>query len=591
MSGNNAYVKSMNGIVSFDSGGTTIEGGNITSNKIDCTTLNATTVNATSKVNTSTTFTDFIAPYANVDIAISGDAKFNGDIYVDNIYARTGSLTTLKNDTTVNGLLTSNTLSTEQIEGRNTSSYTKQLKIGQYNDLTTSINIGRKEQIVLGTVYPAIPPRTTFYAVGDDDIANKKYVDSVVTGTNILSLTNIFTGASNTFNNFIKTSQIDSVTPSSTYSFLTSHTSTINIGTASSAITLGSSTAPVRTDYVPLANADICNKLYVDSTVSSGSSGLLSSTNIWTGASNTFNNAIRCAIAPSAATDLCNKTYVDSVAGSLLLTATNVWTGASNTFNNIVNFGVSTAPQLKIYSNRIESTNGSDTISFGSNTTGGNIEIGKTLTSGSIILANNFRFIINAGNNTLNFRTLAVGDNFSLCSNLTTGNINIGESQTTGDINIGGGARTSAGQINIGNGAGTNQNPINIGSGNSNITIFGKLLLSASQIRLFGYTSYVIHNGANGNYTITNANIDIDFYIVMIGTVNCSLLLNATIPGQRVYIRNAMGAGNFNNVITPAGTNIIRAGGGITSFLTMTENTGIMFLCDGATWIVMMAYP
>ena len=31
MSGNNAYVKSMNGIVSFDSGGTTIEGGNITS--------------------------------------------------------------------------------------------------------------------------------------------------------------------------------------------------------------------------------------------------------------------------------------------------------------------------------------------------------------------------------------------------------------------------------------------------------------------------------------------------------------------------------------------------------------------------------
>ena len=52
-----------------------------------------------------------------------------------------------------------------------------------------------------------------------------------------------------------------------------------------------------------------------------------------------------------------------------------------------------------------------------------------------------------------------------------------------------------------------------------------------------------------------------------------------------------MGGGNINNVITSTGTNIIRAGGGITNMITMTENTGIIFLCDEATWIVMMAYP
>ena len=39
MSGNNSYIKSMNGIVSFDSNGTTIDGDTITSGEIDCTTL------------------------------------------------------------------------------------------------------------------------------------------------------------------------------------------------------------------------------------------------------------------------------------------------------------------------------------------------------------------------------------------------------------------------------------------------------------------------------------------------------------------------------------------------------------------------
>jgi hypothetical protein len=573
----------MNGIVSFDDGdGTVIEGDGITTGIINCTTLNATSTVNSATVNTdfigkkanaeitvlndtkfnnniyvsnlyplpgigteitfngimraaSTIYTDFIAPNANTYISVSGNTKFNNDIYVNNLWPYSGVEMYVKSS-----LICSNTVRSEAIESKGGVG-SKILKIGQDNDNTTSVYIGRKEQIVLGTTYPAIPPRTTFYAVGDDDIANKKYVDSVTAGTNILSLTNIFTGTSNTFNNFIKTSQIDSVTPSSTYNFLTSHTSTLNIGTASSAITLGSSTAPTRTDYVPLIDADICNKLYTDTKVNSSVSGLLASTNIWTSASNTFNNAIRCAIAPSAATDLCNKTYVDSVAGSLLLTATNIWTGASNTFNNVVKFGPSTGSQISIYPTTIESTTSNGIIGLFNNITTGTLEIGKLIGSstGSITFINNFRMTVISG--VLHFRSFTTGDNVAFCSNLTNGNISIGEGQTIGDINIGAGAaRTLNGVINIGNGAGTNQNPINIGGAgkvsigtkvyvgetlaNINYNLGGGGAAQTITIPSTGVFMYVFGaNWGDGNITATT--------FVSAGTNNCRLFNQYLPPG------------------------------------------------------------
>ena len=65
MSGNNAFIKSMNGIVSFDSNGTTKEGDTITSGEIDCTTLNATDVIATGSLNTSFMYIDYIDKNVN----------------------------------------------------------------------------------------------------------------------------------------------------------------------------------------------------------------------------------------------------------------------------------------------------------------------------------------------------------------------------------------------------------------------------------------------------------------------------------------------------------------------------------------------
>ena len=100
MSGNNSYIKSMNGIVSFDSGGTTIEGGNITSDIIDCSTLNA-----SSTINTSTIYADFIVNNANAYISMVGGTIFNNKLYASSICASNLTQIILNNDTRIDGYL------------------------------------------------------------------------------------------------------------------------------------------------------------------------------------------------------------------------------------------------------------------------------------------------------------------------------------------------------------------------------------------------------------------------------------------------------------------------------------------------------
>ena len=96
MSGNGSYIKSMNGIVSFDSGGTTIEGDEITTGTLNCTNLNATT-----DVNTITTYTNFIENNTSSSITITGDTTFNNDIYVSNLYPLPG----IGTEITFNGIM------------------------------------------------------------------------------------------------------------------------------------------------------------------------------------------------------------------------------------------------------------------------------------------------------------------------------------------------------------------------------------------------------------------------------------------------------------------------------------------------------
>ena len=293
-----------------------------------------------------------------------------------------------------------------------------------------------------------------------------------------------------------------------------------------------------------------------------GTSGLLAGTNIWTGVSNTFNNSI---IVPTKTVgtntqDAASCAFVLANAGSSssLLSGTNVWTGLSNRFNNPVKFGsAGGGTDITIDGASIVSRNSGDTIFMFDNITTGILNLCNNLgTAGKITLANSLVFTQKT------IRSLGPADVITLFDNLLTGTCNFCNNlAVNGVLNMGGlGLATIGGKLNIGT------------------------------KRLFGHERHVIHNGASGNYSITDLGRNIDFYVIVIGTVNCSVLLPVVIAQQVVYIRNAMGAGNFNNVIS-ATSNIIKAGGGVTNMITLTENTGVMLYCDGGSWIVMMAYP
>jgi hypothetical protein len=149
MSGNNSYSKSMNGIVSFNSGGTSIDGDVITTGEIDCTTLNSTNVNATGAVNTSYIFVDFMDKNIGSYITFISDVLFDYKLYVSNLWPSIGS------NITVNGLLNIiNGLKTGAIEGIDTNSLTKQLKIGQDNDYTTSMHVSQCQDKCFRNFYP-----------------------------------------------------------------------------------------------------------------------------------------------------------------------------------------------------------------------------------------------------------------------------------------------------------------------------------------------------------------------------------------------------------------------------------------------------
>jgi hypothetical protein len=170
MSGNNSFNKSMNGIVSLDTGGSTIEGDTITTDTINCQTINATTANLIPTINTSQIFTDFIASAANPSISILGDVSVSNSLKTRRMDSNTPSDTFL--------LLT---------------------------DHTGIINIGSDASFIrFGSV--TAPPRTAYVPVNGQDICNKNYVDSAVSGGSLLSTTNIWTGASNTFNNILNVS-------------------------------------------------------------------------------------------------------------------------------------------------------------------------------------------------------------------------------------------------------------------------------------------------------------------------------------------------------------------------------------------------
>ena len=248
MSGNGSYIKSMNGIVSFNTGSTIIEGTGITTETIDCDTINAITANISSTINTSTIYVDFLVPAANAFITMIGDVKYNTNIYIDSVFANLGSTINMNNTIATSQIdsitpsatynfLTSHTGIINFGSATSTNNFNNTIKTTRIDSVTPSagyllltnhtgsINIGSSASVVrFGSI--TTPVRSAYVPVAGTDLANKDYVDSM-SGTSLLSATNVWTGASNTFNNVVNVNSISA--PSGTLTVTGNITTTSNI--------------------------------------------------------------------------------------------------------------------------------------------------------------------------------------------------------------------------------------------------------------------------------------------------------------------------------------------------------------------------
>jgi hypothetical protein len=472
MSRNGSYAKSMNGIVSFDDGdGTVIEGSEITTDTINCKSLNA----------TSTVKSPFV--YSNF------------------IYSYSGGQLGLKNDTLISGsLTTTNGIQIANLEGRGTGGAGSLLNIGQSNDYTSAVYIGRDSFTAGGFTFPAIPVRTTYIPTSNYDICNKLYVDNATAGANILSLSNTFTGATNTFQNLnttgnivatgnvtgeiIKTRNIEALTTNVRCNlFNTTETEIIVIGDGQTTGVLYLGTTPSikgRTGNVVIG-ATTCNtesrgkivanlgiqlptaSNFIDTNTSGATISLFDS--LTTGSLNICKNIT------SGTVKLCNSIIVTP-----LTIASGATTDEVNLFNNINGTlgKINMASSFIISSFSIASTSVTDSISLFKNITTGSItmasnlvfkastiasssvndtiDLFKNITTGSITMASNLVFKAST------IASTVASNVIDLFKNITTGTINIGEGLTTGQLNIGTNQTTIGygGTVNIGTGPKSN---------------------------------------------------------------------------------------------------------------------------------------
>jgi hypothetical protein len=144
-------------------------------------------------------------------------------------------------------------------------------------------------------------------------------------------------------------------------SSLTSENAPITIGSTASTTQTATHNAITTFSKIPSCavaptTADhLCNKTYVDSAITTGTTNLLAGTNAWTG-TNTFDTNLPTSTqTPTTSTQLTTKTYVDSAittGSSGLLASKNVWTN-ENDFTNIVKVqtpSISSFQNLDLYS-------------------------------------------------------------------------------------------------------------------------------------------------------------------------------------------------------------------------------------------------
>ena len=232
---------------------------------------------------------------------------------------------------------------------------------------------------------------------------------------------------------------------------------------------------------VPTGNTSLANKLYVDNAVVGGS--ILGTNNTWTG-TNAFNTSLPTSTqTPTTSTELTTKTYVDSaISGASILGLNNTFTGI-NTFTNTT------------IANQIEGATNTDIVVEGKGT--GDVIL-KTGTTNRITCADNGGITIAGGSgNPLDITTTG---NITLQSATGT-NINIGNTQTSGTINIGVNSSSNrTGAINLGTGAGAGAPATQLNWGTSSNT--GQLTFQGGSFTLTSTGNYTQRSGNTFNTSI-----------------------------------------------------------------------------------------
>ena len=233
---------------------------------------------------------------------------------------------------------------------------------------------------------------------------------------------------------------------------------------------------------------------------------------------------------------------------------------------------------------------------------GGTVRIGPTGTSGVSVHAGN----IDCTNNTINNATDAAANNLALGNSQTTGVLNIGTgTRTTGGnggainigtggsvtapINIGGGA-SSSNTINIGqtgattgttttniNTSSSGAHPVNIGSSTSITTLSGTVNTGVGKIA--GGETIV---GTGLPYTIPNTVNITSTFVINTAAITGTITLPTNVAGRTITIRNltvfshtiSSPSGNIWPINTPS----------FSASLALEGLSSVVLIGDGGTW-------
>ena len=282
----------------------------------------------------------------------SNNLDLTTKLYVDNLFSGatgpTGAFVTLAGDQTLTtGIKTFTNLPQSTATPSNNSDLINKLYVDNIiSGLTgTYITLGTTQTLTTGIKTFTNLPQSTATPSNNADLVNKLYVDNAVSGITgsfvTLAGNQVLTTGKKTFTNLPECTAI----PSNNADFtnkLYVDTNFINlVGNQTLTTGIKTFTNLPQCTAIPSVSDDLTNKLYVDNAVSgviggTGTFVTLGTTQTLTTGIKTFTNLPQSTATPSNNADLVNKLYVDSsfvnLSGTQTITGNKTFTG-DNTFN------------------------------------------------------------------------------------------------------------------------------------------------------------------------------------------------------------------------------------------------------------------